>query len=334
MPTLYEEENANNVDDYDNDNMPISESERFKGWDKPLPWLHLALTIVLTALLGAGATNATTAGWLFSPTRCTLWVNGACIPKSVPDSILTLRGELPSYESRATGLFSAVHPPFLVVATQVLGCALALKVSLSTLSETSIQIMKHLSILVLVAYGVLFLLYQGAWNLPYDNVFMVEFIYVLAILFIGTYSLHNAPYVVVHAASAVFTYPLLAVAAIAASGEDDADALLTIFFSLGMACLALLAMSVNDEKSHTPIFFSLYWLCLVPCIVHCCVRLQQMAEWPVAPWREACLVLVLVMYVLAAVLVTLVPILCVFRYLDFVIKSTLGFLILIGYFSA
>jgi hypothetical protein len=242
-----------------------------------------------------------------------------------------LSGELPEYESRATGLFSAVHPRFLAVATQVLCCALALKVSLLTLSETSIQIMKHLSILLLVAYGVLFLFYQTAWNLPFDNLFLVEFVYVLAILFIGTYSLHNAPYVTVHAVSAVFTYPLLAVAAIAASGEDDTGALLTIFFTLVMACMALLAMCVNDEKSHTPIFFTLYWMCLVPCIVHCCVRLQQMADWPVASWREACLVLLLVLYALAAVLVTVMPVLCVFRYVDFAIKATLGLLILIGY---
>jgi hypothetical protein len=331
----------------DDDVMTAFPGYLWKDWGTPLPWLHLILVFILTGLFASASSLSAADGWLFSPTRCSLWVDGTCVPQSAADSVLTLRDEMLEYESRTSGLFSAVHAPFLVLAAQVLCCALSLKVSLMSSSDSTIQITKHLSILLLVAYGSLFLFMRTAWLIPLNNLFLVELIYVLAVLFIGTYSLRSAEHagLVVHVVSALLTYPFLAVAALAAAGEDDTVAHLTIFFSLGLASFAFLALAIEFDSSRLAGFLSIFWLCMVPFVVRCCVRLRDISEWShyFAAWGTASLVLVLVLYLLVAVFLTLAsqqiwpfreptPTLLIFQYLDLAVKTSLGLLILIGYF--
>ena len=303
-----------------------------------LPCLHGVLAIVLTGLMATLYTDKKVSieGWVTSPTRCTLWVDGACVPKSDP---LALDGKIKEYESRSTGLFSAIHAPFLCLSMQVLSLALTLKWA-STQSEMHATL-KHMSLAVIGVFGALYLFMQPTWDLPMNNVLLVECIYLLSLFFVG-----SAPKQCsgdsVWLVNVVLTYPLLSVAALAAAGVNDTSAHVAVFFSLVLACLALLAAVESDSGDVSQLLVT-FWLCLLPCVVQCSLRLR----WSLASWAVAALALTLTFYIVMAVLVTITlewlagllplepPTLLMreegaLEYLDFGVKSVISIVIMLG----
>jgi len=355
----YEEEQEADGGEFDDVLMTVPPSSSLSGSrdvqamiNQWLPWMHGILLIVLTALVASSSSYKALEGWLITPTRCTLWVDGACVPKSsvVPfDNPALLSGQIIEYESRGTGLFSAVHAPFLCMATQVLCCALSLKIAFMDENATSMQILKHLSIFLIAAYAVLYLLMQTHWHIPLDNLFLVELLFMLALFFVGTYSVRLSPQsagAVVTLVNAVLTYPLLAVAVLGAVGEDDVLAHWSVFFGLILGCLVFLAMALDTATSKdtnlTGIYLVTYWLCIIPFIVRCCIRLHEVDN--LATWALAALILLLVFYLSMAVLLTLrlqqmwlsfwaVDTSVFFRFFDFVIKATLSLLLVLGTYA-
>ena len=333
------------------------------------PLLHGALVIILTGLLatlysGSGMSRSQKGivdGWLLSSTRCTLWVDGMCIPPSDSSdgdnnnnnnnnnmpSAATLGGQMAEYEGRSGGLFSSVHPAFLCLAMAVLGFALQLKTGTSESSSTmdaenKSQIMKHIALVVVTVYGTIYLFMQQTWSLPVNNMLLVECVYVLGLFFVGTYSMNQVGAGThVWLMNMLFTYPLLAVAALGAAGVDSTNTHLAVFFSLVAAGLVMLAATLDEEKSGARLLTT-FWLCFLPFVVLSCVRLQQMGELPIArpAWATASLVIVLVVYLLMAVAATLhlqhgllaglpagaAPL------ADFLLKAAVSLLIVVGIF--
>ena len=299
-----------------------------------LPVLHAILVVVLTGLLasdnhhhddnkGRGQGVVVVDGWMISPTRCTLWVDGMCISTSGENPLPTaqaLAGELMEYESQWYGLLSSIHPPFLCLAVSVLSLGFMLKSS--HMADPTSQMMKHMSLVLLAVYAALYLFMRDLWGVPINNVLLVECIYVLALFFVGTYSAGNDFKVVVDEmdrvtqvervclVNVIFTYPLLAVAALAGSGMDTSVGHLAVFFSLTIAGLVILAgtLEVEGRKSSYVVYKILlitFWLCLVPFVVQCATRLDHMKDIPVPVWATAALGLVLGLYLLSAVIMTL-----------------------------
>jgi hypothetical protein len=323
-----------------------------------LPWLHGCLVVVLTGLLATLYTNRTAVveGWLVAPTRCTLWVDGACVPKSAvieAGSLEPLKGQVVEYESRSSGLFSEIHAPFLCLAVEITCFAMVLKgaCAMQGFGENAVQVMKHLSLAVLSVYGALYLFMQSEWNLPVNNVLLVECTHVLGIFFVGTYSLHKSSSqedarLHVWLVNVVLTYPLLAVAALSAAGEDGSVAHVAVFFGLTLACFALVAAALEEAQALL-MLLTTFWLCLVPFVVHSCARLHAIsyAGLTVAGWAAAALVLLVVLYLLLAVIATVgvqwsswglerATALQALEYFDFVVKATLSVLIMVGVASA
>ena len=277
---------------------------------------HCLLVVVLTGILatlqGSASQRGIVDGWRLSPTRCTLWVDGMCIPSLLAPTTATLglSGELMEYEGRTTGLLSSMHPVFLCLSVAVLGLALTLKSNHNMADGSTSQIMKHIALVVLAVYAALYLFMQEKWQIPMNNVLLVECMYVLSLFFIG--SAHNLDQEKIWLVNVLLTYPLLAVAALAGSGLDDSMVHLTVFFSLTLGALVVLVGSIEvDAHTNTGNVFLVllvtFWLCLIPFGIQSVYRLQHMHDLlsPMPLWPTAALCLLLIMFTLCALVATL-----------------------------
>jgi hypothetical protein len=309
--------------------------------------LHACLLTVLTCLFAVMYAKGSVSergilesGWVFTPTRCTLWVDGMCMPltSSVTESAAhTLAGTLPEYESPSMGLLSSVHPAFLCLAVSVLSFAFSLQShGISEYSESTLQILKHIAIVFLAVYGALYLFIQERWALPANNVLLVEVcahpllrlalltlfvfgqaLHVLGLLFLGTYSFHavetdeDAESYEEHVliVNVLLTYPLLAVAVLATAGLDDTVMHVTVFASLTLAVVLLLVGSIeaHTRKSAGQVYVALlssFWMCGLPFIVAAALRLHYLHSVPGASWATVALCLTLGLYLVSALLAT------------------------------
>ena len=303
-----------------------------------LLWLHGLLVIVLTGLMAtlysgngrSASQKGILEGWVVAPTRCTLWVDGVCVPQpSVTEyegpTAAALGGQLMEYEGRTTGLLSTVHPAFLCLAMQVLAFALTLKSSSGAayFAETTGQVMKHISLVVIAVYGSLFLFMQSTWTLPINNLLLVECIYVLALFFVGTYSTHDSEgkhledvHENVWLVSLVVTLPLMGVSALAASGEDNTTVHLTVFFSLILASFVMVVAILETQERESAgtvyvVLLATFWLCMVPLVLLCCARLQRMLSsdsnnGTVVLWAVITLFVLLIFFLIIAVMASFV----------------------------
>ena len=248
--------------------------------------------------------------WVFPSGKCDVLIDGDC-GRSVYD-VRSLGSNMIEGEESASGLFSSVNAPFLVLA----GCVVSTCFSICMLrirnQDGVDRNVNFFALLLLVVYGFLFLFVQKDWNIPANNLFVVEAIYVVVFIFVNTYSIWNAHmYYAFKILNIVFTFPLTAVAILSLTGEDNAVNLMQVFFSLLAGfCVILVAnneMSIREDGifGYYLVFF---WCCLGPFIIYSGARFHFLlieSPIPYPRWSIGALSLMFVSYICDAVGYTL-----------------------------
>jgi hypothetical protein len=303
-------------------------------WTSALAISHSLVLIVLTGLVATlfaqqsstvGSTLATvlkrktvslvSEGWIITAGDCDYWYNGECLPKAgggVPDQ-LTLGGVIEERELKATGLFSSVNVPFLCLASSVISTAFSICL-VPNQDERTHKTFKMFSMLIVVVFGTLFLFIQGAWSLPMNNVLLVEFSFMVALFILMTYSANKGGYVdVARLFDMMLTNPLIAVSVLSASGEDNTNRLVLIYFSMVFGHIALLVNFTESIQCDavTPglscVCRRVYWLCMIPWIVQYSFRFHYLvtkATTSQPTWSIAALSFTFAIFLIRAIIIT------------------------------
>lgn len=244
--------------------------------------LHIGVFIAALALVSVlFGSNHTTAlvvrGYMLAPAdaSCLAWLDGDCVSENDGMRWEALQGVMPVSEHRARGLFADVNP------------AIACLVAQSAILTTHPTLPSKVGAGVLVCVSVLLLFMQGPWQLGFGSLLWSELVLAAAFFAKGYGQLEAVP---------VLSLPTLAVASLALAGENDASALILVYFSLG----AMLLMARHFHVSDLQEGFNM-WLCVLPFVLRVALRLQAiMVDLPVdAPgWICGALIFALVWIVL------------------------------------